>query len=92
MPNRRRIVCLAVCSAALCASMASIGCSSGDKHTARFRSNPTPELDTLARRRTDIDNRLTITNDTNLRSFNEDIGRLLLLDRPSRLTPQPSGY
>jgi hypothetical protein len=37
----------------------------------------------------DMKNQMTVTNDTNVRLFWSDMGRLLLLDRPSRLTPAP---
>lgn len=64
------------------------GCSRAD----RYRMNPTPELDTLGQTRAEMDNRMTVTNDTNARSFNRDVGYLFLQDRPSRLTPAPVGY
>lgn len=52
---------------------------------AEVRGNLTPELHTLAERPIDVDNRQTLTVDENLRMANEDLNRLLLLDRPSRL-------
>lgn len=58
----------------------------------QFRSNPTPEVDSLGMTHDEIDNRLTVTNDTNARMINRDIGYVLLLDRPSRLTPHPSAW
>lgn len=80
----------AVRSAILAAScLAAVGCSSQDSRLASYRLNPTPELDTLHERHDDIDNALTITNDTNLRSMNQAIGRVLMLDRPMRLTREP---
>ena len=86
--SRRFIVgtsCLALGSGL---ALLSTGCSANSD----FRSNPTPELDTLSQRHEDIDNRLTITSDTNFRILNEDIGRFFLLDRPSRLSPRPMPY
>lgn len=68
------------------------GCDSSGGRKDAYRLNPTPELDTHAQRRDDIDNQLTLTNDTNLRMFNEDVGRFWLLDRPSRLSKYPSTY
>ncbi|MCA3003821.1 MAG: hypothetical protein LW650_11435 [Planctomycetaceae bacterium] len=53
------------------------------------RGNPTPELVTLHQRQDDVDNALTTTFDTNLRALPQDLGRMWLLDRPSRLTPDP---
>jgi hypothetical protein len=67
------------------------GCA-GNKQEAKLselRSNPSPELDTMYERRTDMDNALTVTADENWRMFNQDLGRFWLLDRPSRLTPEP---
>ena len=67
------------------------GCA-GDTASARYaavRDNPTPELDTLYQRPVEIDNRLTLTTDENLRMFVEDWGRFWLLNRPSRLTREP---
>ncbi|TVQ65533.1 MAG: hypothetical protein EA379_00010 [Phycisphaerales bacterium] len=68
------------------------GCSAQEQRLASYRSNPTPEIDTRSQRPDDINNRLTITNDTNLRLFNEDLGRLFLMDRPSRLSRQRIPY
>lgn len=72
--------------------LAAIGCSEQGSRLAEYRSNPSPELDTLHERHDDIDNALTITVDTNLRSMNQAIGRVLLLDRPMRLTREPMPY
>lgn len=69
-----------------------LGCNAQQSRTVSYRQKPSPELDTLSRRHDDIDNRLTVTNDTNLRMLNEDIGRFFLLDRPSRLSPTRVPY
>lgn len=69
-----------------------LGCTRQQSRLVGYRANPTPELDTLHQRHDDIDNRLTVTSDTNFRMMNQDIGRALLLDRPSRLTPEPVPY
>jgi hypothetical protein len=55
-----------------------------------IRNNLTPELDTMHQRPDDIDNAIAITFDENGRMLNEDLGRLFLLNRPSRLTPEPT--
>lgn len=68
------------------AGLAIGGCSSSNPQLAEFRGNPTPELDTLSQRPDDIQNRIVVTNDTNLRMMSEDLGRFWLLDRPSRLS------
>ncbi len=73
------------------AALVAGGCGS-DSQVSRIRSNPTPELDTLSQRPDDIDNRIAITNDTNLRMFNYDLGRFFLLDRPSRLSNYSPPY
>ncbi len=60
------------------------GCSSGDR-AREYRSNPTPELASLAKRPADIDNRRAYVRDTYYRSAVNDLGRFWLMDRPSRL-------
>lgn len=64
-----------------------VGCASGPaaQRDARVRDNLTPELDTLAQRDIDTDNRQTLSIDENMREANEDWYRLWLVDRPSRL-------
>lgn len=69
---------------ALCAS----GCSKGGRVDA-YRLDPTPNVDTMSETPDEIANKTTATFDTNFRELNEDLGRLLYLDRPSRLTPKP---
>ncbi len=78
--RRRAILCLA--PVLVVGSLA--GC-----RTYQYRANPTPRIDNMAWTRDEIDNRLTIVNDTNLRTFNNDLGRALLLDKPSELRPGP---
>ena len=51
-------------------------------------SSPSGNIDTAGQTSAEVNNSLTITTDTNWRLFNEDLGRLLLLDKPSRLTPR----
>lgn len=79
----------ALVGAGLCAALV---CSFGCSRVHKYRSNPSPEVDTLSMSHDEIDNRLTVTNDSNLRQFNRDVGYFFLLDRPSRLTPQPVGW
>jgi hypothetical protein len=52
----------------------------------------TPELDTMSQRPADVNNRMAITTDTNLRQLNEDLGRAFFFDRPMRTTPGPIPY
>lgn len=65
------------------------GCSSVSREDADVRSELTPELTTLGQRGIDWDNRALIAVDTNLRSANNDLTRMWLLDRPSRLNREP---
>lgn len=78
-------------SIALCSLVAGAlvlgGCNSNTAagRDSRVRNNLTPELRTLALRPIEVDNRMTLTNDENLRMANEDLMHMFLLDRPSRL-------
>lgn len=83
---------IALVSGLAAAGACLVGCSAQQSRLNEYRANPTPDVDTLNQRHDDIDNRLTVTNDTNFRMMNSDIGRVLLLDRPSRLTPEPIPY
>lgn len=92
MRHRCRTAVLAISTLAL-AGVALTGCSSGnDSRKAEFRRNPTPELLTLAETRDQVDNQLTITNDTNMRMLSEDFGRFWLMNRPSRLNSRTVPY
>lgn len=59
-----------------------------EEAAAELRWDPSPNADTLHERPVDIENAMASTNDANLRMLNQDLGRLFLLDRPSRLTPE----
>ena len=76
------------CVPALLAAALLAGCSSNTASSRddAVRANLTPELHTLSERPIDDNNRTVLAVDTNLRSANEDLSRLLLFDRPSRLT------
>lgn len=73
------------------ALMALGGCAgkNSESKAEELRGNLTPELDTLSQRQTDMDNETALTFDENGRMLNEDWRRFWLLDRPSRLTPNP---
>lgn len=69
-----------------------IGCSSssGPRHAGdidSIRANPSPAMHTIDRRMDDRLNRMTRANDTDLRAFSDDVDRLFMIDRPSRLRP-----
>jgi hypothetical protein len=67
-----------------------VGCSStGNAQLDEVRDDPSPTVDTLYQRSVDIDNKIAYTFDENGRMFWEDMGRLWLTDRPSRLAREP---
>ncbi|MFU8827841.1 MAG: hypothetical protein ACNA8P_00215 [Phycisphaerales bacterium] len=73
-------------AAGLCAmSLSLAGCITGaDSRHREFLANPTPDLDTYAESRAEMDNRAATTLDTNFRMFNDDLDRLFFMDRPMR--------
>lgn len=89
MSRDRRIQILT--ASALFGALCLGGCASNklDEKADELRSNPSPELDTMYQRQSDIKNAQTVTADENFRMLNQDLGRFWLLDRPSRLTPEP---
>lgn len=74
-------------SAAALALAALTGCESS--RYQQVKEDPTPNLDTLYQRPSDIDNKVTVTFDENMRMFVQDLGRVFYWDRPSRLTREP---
>jgi len=84
-PRRVSLVLGAAALAALAGMAGPAGCS---KHQ-QIRTRPTPELWSLHARPTDANNQIAVTANENWRMFWEDMGRLWLLDRPTRLTPAP---
>lgn len=73
-------------AAGLCAmSLSLVGCITGaDARHAEFLGNPTPDLDTLAMSRAEMDNRAATTLDTNFREMNDALDRMFFMDRPMR--------
>jgi hypothetical protein len=73
-----------------------MGCAQTDRADAgrlsKIQGDISPELDTLAMRPIDVDNRMYYTWDTNGRMFWEDVYGGLMLDRPSRLTNSPTPW
>ena len=63
------------------------GCS--DSRYEAVKADPTPNLQTLYQRPTDVDNSVALTFNENGRMFWEDLGRAFYWDRPSRLTREP---
>ena len=70
--------------------MVAVAALSGCTRADRYRMNPSPNVDTRAQTGEEIDNSLTIINDTNFRYFWNDMGRLWLMDRRSMLDPGPT--
>lgn len=70
----------------LCAmSLSLVGCRGGaDSRHAEFLGNPTPDLDTYAETRADINNRHTTVLDTDFRRLNYEMDKFFLIDRPRR--------
>ncbi len=69
-----------------------VGCSSSSHPDVSFdaiRGNLTPELQGLTDRPVDDERNLAVTNNMNLRLMNDDLGRALYTDHPSRLSPYP---
>ena len=67
------------------------GCQSGDKVTAdSIRWDLADDLHTPALTREETDNRIFHTMTVNLRKLDDEVVRLLLLDRPSRGFNYPS--
>jgi outer membrane murein-binding lipoprotein Lpp len=64
-------------------------CNTGDARLDEVRADPSPNVDTLMQRPADIENAMTVTADENGRMFWEDMGRVWLMDRPSRLSREP---
>lgn len=85
----RRMSTIAFGCVLIAGACALSGCGSGDARLDEIRADPSPDIDTLYQRPTDIDNAMTVTFDENLRMFWQDCGRLMLFDRPSKLAREP---
>ena len=77
----------------LSSSLGLSGCAlflgSGDDRLDEVRADPSPNIDTLYQRSVDVDNAMVVTFDENGRMFWQDMGRIWLTDRPSRLAREP---
>jgi hypothetical protein len=85
MSCRKPIVAAALL---ICAGLGA-GCYTSNAQLNEVREDPSPSVDTLSQRSVDIDNTIVYTFDENGRMFWEDLGRLSLFDRPSRLNREP---
>ncbi|MBL0927954.1 MAG: hypothetical protein IBJ11_09945 [Phycisphaerales bacterium] len=90
--RQRRTIAVRFAMLAAAGAFAVAGGCSKDNRADSWRWNPSPAEMTLQQRDEDIANRIAVTNDENLRQFNSDLGRLFLLDRPSRMSPEPSPW
>lgn len=77
---------LLLCSALAGVAIAPLGCTKAH----HFRLNPSPNTSNLESSSDEIDNRITIVTDTNLRALSNDFGRFWMLDKPSELTLIPA--
>ncbi len=66
-------------------ALASIGCAA-----QRYRMDPSPNTSNLSDSSNEIDNRMALTMDTNLRALSNDFGRFWMMDHPSSLTLIPA--
>ena len=90
MSTKNAIRTASLCLALGASAFAMTACSNTSLHA--FRSNPTSELDARGETYHDIQNQIANTADTNYRSLNNDMGRLWMSDRPSRLAKGPKPY
>jgi hypothetical protein len=84
----------AISLTALCALVIALaGCSGGGGSSyGSISRNLTPDLRGLAERPVDMDSHIAYANDTDWRTFWEDLGRTFYTDHPSRLSPFPIVY
>lgn len=82
---RRSFRCLAALALLALPGVAATGCSTAKGDLA-------PGLTTLSQRRSDYNNAAALSVDSNYRAFWADLSRAALLDRPSRLAPEPIAH
>lgn len=85
----RKSLTVALGAATLLLGACSSGPPSSYERAAQIRDNPTPQLVTLSQREVDLKNDFALMVDENMRMAREDLRRLFLLHRPSRLTRYP---
>lgn len=89
MIARRSRPLAALLAAAVLAPLAGCNTDTERGQLDATRLNMTPDVATHTRSRDQVDNQVFYSFDHNIRSLQEDVGRLLLTDRPSRLSPLP---
>jgi uncharacterized lipoprotein YajG len=79
---------------AMFGTMAAV-CLAGCANTSNYPGHSevandiTPDILSLSKRPIDANNTMRLTNNENYRMMWDDLGRLSLLNRPSRLSPYP---
>ena len=86
----RKLFTLAIASAAAASTLT--GCSSKRDRLAEFRENPTPDLVTMNMRADDVKNLNALIKDESKRMLYRDWIYLWHMNRPTRLTPEPSAW
>jgi len=86
----RRLIALAIVSAAAASTLT--GCSGKRDRLAEFRNDPTPDLVTMNMRADDIKNVNALIKDESKRMLYRDWIYLWHMNRPTRLTPEPSAW
>jgi hypothetical protein len=85
----RRIVLSLALSTAGALALGLGGCGSGSAQHNDILLDPSPVEAAESMRGVDFENQTSYTIDSNFRSMRSDFQRLMLLDRPSRLSPTP---
>lgn len=85
--RRAALTCLSLL--ALAGALTGGGCSAEQSQLNDVRWNATPELSTIPDTHDEAVNDWVITQNSNLRALNGDVGRAFYWNRPSRLTPEP---
>ncbi|RMD65901.1 MAG: hypothetical protein D6824_01815 [Planctomycetota bacterium] len=88
MPRTLRRAVRPLSAFALAGALSTLaGCAGG--RVAQYRGDPTPETATLGDSQAQMHNRSAEMLDANLSLLLEDLARMGLWDRPSRLTKKP---
>ncbi len=77
---------------AIAGALVATGCSSKRDRLAEFRSNPTPELITMNQRPDDVRNVNALIRSESKRMLQRDWIYMWHMNRPTRLTPDPSAW
>ena len=91
--NKKKTTVAHLSAAAMLTALAA-GCQTDPNDVSFYaiRHSLSPELRGAVDTQDDADRHLAVTNDTNSRSFMDDLGRMFYTDHPSRLSPFPIAY